>query len=100
MVVLGLQHLCNQCLAPLMLRVRLPLRAKCTTLCDKVCQCLAAGQWFSPGRPVSSTNKTERHDITEILLKFALSTIKTTNQPLMIYNLVRTASANGGAGIV
>ena len=32
--------------------------------------------WFSPGRPVSSTNKTERHDITEILLKVALNTIK------------------------
>jgi hypothetical protein len=26
--------------------------------------------------PVSSTNKTDRHDITEILLKVALSTIK------------------------
>jgi len=35
------------------------------TLCDKVCQWLATGQWFSP---VSSTNKTDRHDITEILL--------------------------------
>jgi hypothetical protein len=33
------------------------------------------GQWFSPGSPVSSTNKTDRHDITEILLKVALSTI-------------------------
>jgi hypothetical protein len=27
---------------------------------------------FSPGPPVSSTNKTDRHDITEILLKVAL----------------------------
>jgi hypothetical protein len=26
-------------------------------------------KWFSPGPPVSSTNKTDRHDITEILLK-------------------------------
>ena len=26
-----------------------------TTLCDKVCQWLAAGQWFSPSTPVSST---------------------------------------------
>jgi hypothetical protein len=26
-------------------------------------------RWFSPGPPVSSTNKTDRHDITEILLK-------------------------------
>ena len=36
-----------------------------TTLCDKVCQLLAASWWFSPGTPVSSTNKTNRHDITE-----------------------------------
>jgi hypothetical protein len=39
-----------------------------TTLCDKVCQWLATGRWFSPGTPVSSTNKIDRHDITEILL--------------------------------
>ena len=30
---------------------------------------------FSLGTPVSSTNKTDRHDITEILLKVALNTI-------------------------
>ena len=29
----------------------------------------------TPGTPVSSTNKTDRHDITEILLKVALNTI-------------------------
>jgi hypothetical protein len=29
--------------------------------------------WFSPGIPVSSTNKTERHDITEVLLKVAFN---------------------------
>jgi hypothetical protein len=34
------------------------------------------GQWFSPGTPVSSTNKTCRHDIAEILLKVVLTTIK------------------------
>ena len=39
-----------------------------TTLCDKVCQWHAAGQWFSPGTPVSSTNKTDCHNIAEILL--------------------------------
>jgi hypothetical protein len=27
------------------------------------------GRWFSPGIPVSSTNKTDCHDITEKLLK-------------------------------
>jgi hypothetical protein len=33
------------------------IRARCTTLCDKVYQWLATGQWFSPGIPDSSTNK-------------------------------------------
>ena len=70
-------YLCNQCLSPLTLCVRILLR-RCvldTTLCDKVCQWLATGWRFSPGTPASSTNKTDRHDITEILLKMALSTI-------------------------
>jgi hypothetical protein len=31
-------------------------------------------QWFSPGTPASSTTKTGRHDIAEILLKVALNT--------------------------
>ena len=35
---------------------------------------------FSPGTPVSSINKTDRHDITEILLKLALNTITLTLQ--------------------
>ena len=34
-----------------------------------------AGQWFSLGTSVSSNNKNDRHDITEILLKVALNTI-------------------------
>jgi hypothetical protein len=38
----------------------------------EVCQLLVTGRWFSP---VSSTNKTDRHDITEILLKVALNNI-------------------------
>ena len=45
-----------------------------TTLCDKVCQWLATGQWFSLGTLVSSTDKTDRNDIAEILLKVALNT--------------------------
>jgi hypothetical protein len=50
----------------------------CTRLAaanDKVYQLLAHGWWFSPGTPASSTAKTGRHDIAEILLKVALSTI-------------------------
>ena len=39
----------------------------------------SAGRWFSPGTLVSSTNKTDCHDITEILLKVALNTITLTS---------------------
>jgi hypothetical protein len=35
---------------------------------------LAQGRWFSPGTLASSTTKTGRHDIAEILLKVALNT--------------------------
>ena len=41
---------------------------------------IATGRWFSPGTPVSSTNKTDRHDITEILLIVALNTTNQTNK--------------------
>jgi hypothetical protein len=48
------------------------LQKGCTRLAaasDKVYQLLIQGQWFSPGTPASSTTKTGRHDIAEILLK-------------------------------
>ena len=82
-VVVIVWYLCNQCLSPLTLWVRILFRRGVldTTLCDKVCQWLAAGWWFSPGTPVSSTKKTDRHDITEILLKVALNTITLTPDP-------------------
>jgi hypothetical protein len=41
---------------------------------------LAYGQWFSPGTSASSTTKTGRHDIAEILLKVALNTKNQKNQ--------------------
>ena len=49
----------------------------CTRLAaasDQVYQFLAHGRWFSPGTPASSTTKTGRHNIAEILLKVALNT--------------------------
>jgi hypothetical protein len=47
---------------------------------DKVYQLFAHGRRFSPGSPASSSTKTCRHDMTEILLKVALDTIKQTNK--------------------
>jgi hypothetical protein len=71
----------NQYLSPLMLWVRTPLKRGVSdaTLCDKVCQWLEAGRWFSLGTLVSSNHKIARHDITEILLKVALNTIALTH---------------------
>jgi hypothetical protein len=60
----------------------------CTRLAstsDKVYQLLAHGQWFSPGAPASSTTKTGRHDITEILLKVALSTKNQIKSIIIIF---------------
>ena len=53
------------------------LQKGCTRLAaasDKVYQLLDHGRWFSLGTPASSTTKTGRHDIAEILLKVALNT--------------------------
>jgi hypothetical protein len=49
--------------------------ARCTRYDIKVCQRLTEGRRLSPGTPVSSTNKTDHHDIAEILLKVVLNTI-------------------------
>jgi hypothetical protein len=70
-------YLCNQCLSPL-LWVRSRSGQGVQHYVIKVCQRFATGQWFSLDPPVSSINKTDRHD-TEILLKVALNTIKQTN---------------------
>ena len=59
------------------------LQKGCTRLAaasDKFYQLLAQGRWFSPGTPASSTTKTGRHDIAEILLKVALKHQKSINQ--------------------
>ena len=54
------------------------------------CQWLATGQWFSPGPPVSSTNKTDFYYITEILLQVTLNNIKLnqTNQSQSIWSII------------
>ena len=52
-----------------MLWVRIRIRERCTTLCEKVHQWLATAWWFSPGPHFSPTNKTDCHDITEIFVE-------------------------------
>ena len=68
--------MCNQCLSPLTFWDRISPRRGVldTTLCD-----MRQGRWFFPGTAVSSTNKTDNHDIadiTEIYLNVTLSNIK------------------------
>jgi hypothetical protein len=56
--------------AGLVCKKNLPLQfARCPS------QSFSKDHRFSLGTPVSSTNKTDCHDITEILLKMALNTI-------------------------
>ena len=44
----------------------------------------ARNRWLSPETPISSTNKTDRNDISEILLKVALITKNQTNPIIKI----------------
>ena len=48
-----------------------------------VCQRLVTGRWFSPGTPVSSTNKAHLHNIAEILLHVVLNTITHNPNPIV-----------------
>jgi predicted unusual protein kinase regulating ubiquinone biosynthesis (AarF/ABC1/UbiB family) len=43
-------------------------------------------RWFSPGTPASSTTKTGRHDIAEILLKVAVKTPKINQNQSIVVN--------------
>ena len=52
-----------------------------TTVCDQVCQWLTTYQWYPLSPQFFSTNKTNSHDKTEILLKVALIKHHTPNQP-------------------
>ena len=75
-------YLRNQCLSPLRCEFE-PGSGEVYSIQHYVMKFvsdLRHGRWFSPGPPVSSTNKTDRHDITEILLKVVLNTIKQTKQ--------------------
>jgi hypothetical protein len=58
----------------------------CTQLAassDKAYQLLAHGRWFYPGTLASSTTKTGRHDIAEILLKVVLKHQKSKSNQIL-----------------
>ena len=46
------------------------------------------GRWFSPGPPISSTNKSDHRTITEILLKVELNTIIQKKQTIKINKIL------------
>ena len=52
--------------------------------------CDSSGQWFTPGTPVSSTNKTVHHYTAELLLKVAFNTITPCKGKSEVVNRRRT----------
>jgi hypothetical protein len=58
---------------------------------DKAYQLLVHGRWFSLGTPASSTTKTGRHEIAEILLKVALNSKKSNPIPNISEILMKVA---------
>ena len=74
-------HMYSVLIATKDVEFRFPLMMSCTdtTLCDKVCQWLAVGWWYSQRTPVSSANKTE------IFLKVTFNIIPLTLTKV-IYN--------------
>ena len=67
-----MNYLGTQCISPLTLWVRTPLMTRCTRY-----NIMWYNLWVSV---VFSINKTDRHDITEMLLKVALNIINQSNQ--------------------
>jgi hypothetical protein len=61
-----------------------------TTLCDWVCQWFATGLLFSPGTPVSSTNKTDRHIFTWNIVESGIKDHNNNLNPKKMYLYIPT----------
>ena len=72
-------YLCNQCLSPLMVWLRISIRAICTTLGNKVVSDLDQVGVFLRVLWFPSPIKLTASKLTELLLKVALNTIKQTH---------------------
>jgi hypothetical protein len=57
---------------------------------------LATGRWYSPDPPVSSSNKTIGHDLTELLLKVTLNIITLTLMGLSCAGIVNKVTLGLG----
>ena len=72
-------YLCNQCIPPTKVVSSNPTHGEVYSIQHYAIKFVSdlrqTGLWFSPGILISSTNETDCHDITEILLKVALNTI-------------------------
>ena len=49
----------------------------------------AAGRWFSPGTPLSSTNKTDRHDIAENIVESGVKHHKPSQKNISVHCYIR-----------
>ena len=74
-------YICNQCISPLTLWVRISLMASCTryNIMWSRFSMTCRKSMVYPDTLVSSINKTDHNDITAILLKVAVNTIALTN---------------------
>jgi hypothetical protein len=83
-------YLWNQCLSPQALWVRIH-SGEAYSIQHYVIQFVSDLRQvggFSPATPVSSTNKTGRHDITEISLKVALNTLTLTESNTYVHTYI------------
>ena len=83
-------YMCNQYISPLKAVSSNPVHGEVISKQHNVIKFvsdLLTGQLFSPGTPVSSTNKTARHDITETFLEVAFNTITLTPNLVLIFHI-------------
>jgi hypothetical protein len=79
-------YLFNQCLSPIKWRVRIPLKARCTWY--NIMWCILSGRSFLWVLRFPPSIKTDRHDITGMLLKVPLFYVKHT---LIIWCMSKTS---------
>ena len=96
----GRRGMCKESISQLKLWVRTRLKRGILDTSETVWHLLATGWWFSPGIPVSSTNKTDRQNIAEILLKVEKDSKKIKYSISLIFVFWPTLFKTNNASIV